>query len=96
MRWRRGRHDELRCKEVAGVLQRYLDGELDDLRTRQVERHLIDCLRCGMAAETYTEIKRSLRRAAGPVPAEALERLRAFTEELAAGTDPRGEESTGA
>lgn len=91
--WRR---DELRCKEVGRILQRYLDGELDDLRTRQVARHLVDCLRCGMAAETYTQIKQALRRTAGPLPDDAVERLRAFGAELAAGGDPGEEKSTGA
>lgn len=95
MRWRRDR-DELRCKEVGRVLQRHLDGELDDLRARQVARHLVDCLRCGMAAETYTQIKQALRRSAGAVPGEAVERLRAFGEELVAGGDPEAEESAGA
>lgn len=96
MTWRRWRRDELRCKEVGRILQRYLDGELDDLRTRQVARHLADCLRCGMAAESYTQIKRALRRSAGPLPDDAVRRLRAFGEELAAGRDPGEEESAGA
>jgi anti-sigma factor RsiW len=83
--WRR---EELRCREAGHVLQRYLDGELDDLGSRQVARHLEACRRCGMDAETYEEIKRALRRSAGRPPADALSRLRAFGRQLAEGWVP--------
>jgi anti-sigma factor RsiW len=91
--WRRG---ELGCKEVGRLLQSYLDGEIDELRARQVARHLEDCRRCGMSAETYVEIKQALRRSAGPVPDEAVARLRAFGEQLGEGWEPPDEEETGA
>jgi anti-sigma factor (TIGR02949 family) len=94
-RWRR--RGELSCKEVGRLLQGYLDGEIDELRARQVARHLEDCRRCGMNAETYAEIKRALRRSAAPVPRETVERLRAFGEGLADGWEPPDqEEPTGA
>lgn len=88
---------ELSCKEVGRVLQTYLDGELDELRAQKVAQHLEDCLRCGMTAETYADIKRALRRSAGAVPEETLERLRAFGDQLVDGDDPSGsEEPSGA
>ncbi|HEV8624022.1 MAG TPA: zf-HC2 domain-containing protein [Acidimicrobiia bacterium] len=97
MTWRRRRQDELRCKEVGKILQSYLDGELDELWARRVARHLEDCRRCGMAAETYAEIKQSLRRFADPLPEDSLDRLRAFGEQLAEGRVPPDEgEETGA
>lgn len=74
----------LTCPEVARLLQRYLDGEIDDLRAQRISRHLEDCRRCGMKAETYSAIKRSLREKRPSVPADAIERLRAFGEHLAA------------
>lgn len=91
--WHRG---DVRCKEVGRLLQSYLDGEVDELRARQVSRHLEDCRRCGLAAETYVEIKQALRRSAGPVPDEALNRLRAFGEQLAEGWEPLADEEPGA
>lgn len=88
-RWRRAERPA-RCREVGRVLQRYLDGEVDELTARRVARHLEDCLRCGMAAQTYAEIKRSLARQ-GHVDDGTVDRLRAFGERLAAEGDPGGE-----
>ncbi len=76
-----------RCPEVARVLQRYLDGEVDARTRRLVSAHLEDCRRCGLEFETYTALKQALRRAGG-VPAEPIERLRTFAGQLAAGSAP--------
>jgi hypothetical protein len=73
-----------RCPEVARVLQRYLDGEVDARTLRLVSAHLEDCRRCGLEVETYTALKQALRRA-GAVPAEPIERLRTFADQLAVG-----------
>ena len=94
LRW--WRREKLSCREVGKVLQSYLDGELDELRARRVARHLEMCRRCGMAAETYAEIKRALRGSAGSPPQDAIDRLRAFGEHLAEGGVPPDEEETGA
>jgi anti-sigma factor RsiW len=67
---------------VGRVLQGYLDGEVDEVRARQVAHHLEACRRCGMAADTYTEIKQALRRRGASIPQEAVERLRAFGQQL--------------
>jgi anti-sigma factor RsiW len=91
--WRR---DELGCREVGRVLQSYLDGELDQLLAHRVVRHLDMCRRCGMAAETYTEIKHALQRSAGSPPPGTIARLRAFGEQLTTGWVPPHEEETGA
>lgn len=49
------------CHEVGKVLQRYLDGHVDDAeQARRIAGHLDDCLRCGMEAETYQRIKDAL------------------------------------
>lgn len=81
-----GRHRrELRCEEVASLLQGHLDGELDELRARIVARHLEDCRRCGLEADTYAAIKASLRRGAPPPPQAAVKRLHDFVQRLAGG-----------
>lgn len=90
--WRRSERPA-RCREVGRVLQRYLDGEVDDLNARRVARHLEDCLRCGLAAGTYAEIKRSLARQ-GHVDHDTVGRLRAFGERLATDGDPGNEEKS--
>ncbi|MGH8986812.1 MAG: anti-sigma factor family protein [Acidimicrobiia bacterium] len=73
-----------RCPEVARVLQRYLDGEVDAHTLRLVSAHLEDCRRCGLEVETYTALKQALHRVGDP-PAEPVERLRAFAARLAEG-----------
>lgn len=82
-----------RCREVGRVLQRYLDGEVDELTAQRVARHLQDCLRCGMTADTYAQIKRSLAER-GQVDPHVVNRLRAFGQRLVADDD--GEDRSGA
>lgn len=79
--WARRR---LMCPEVGRLLSRYLDGEIDELKAQRIARHLEDCRRCGMKAETYTAIKQSLRARGASIPPDTIDRLRAFGERLAA------------
>lgn len=81
------------CLEVARVLQCYLDGELDQLSARRVERHLEICRRCGLEASTYTEIKSALRRHGEPPSAATVHKLQQFAEHLS--KDPPVEPATG-
>jgi anti-sigma factor RsiW len=83
------RNRPMTCREVGRVLQRYLDGELDEHRSRLLAAHLEDCRRCGLEAATYQRIKSALAANQRPVPADALARLRQFGERLACGDDPR-------
>ncbi len=70
------------CMQVGHRLQRYLDGDVDDLTARFIMLHLEDCRRCGMEAATYTEIKASLARRGEELPDDAVARLRSFGERL--------------
>jgi anti-sigma factor RsiW len=83
--WQRRR---LMCPEVARLLQRYLDGELAEWRGRQVRSHLRACRRCGLQAKLYRDVKASLRRRREPLPADSIERLRAFADRLVRDGDP--------
>jgi len=76
-----------RCAEVARVLQRYLDGEVDARTLGLVSAHLEDCRRCGLEAETYTALKQAIRRSGDPPP-EPVERLRRFADRVAVGDIP--------
>jgi len=79
----RRRHQPMGCTEVGRLLQHYLDGDLDERRTTRLAAHLEDCRRCGMEADTYTQIKASLsRRGREDLPTDAVARLRAFGESL--------------
>lgn len=80
-RWRGG--TEASCAEITKVLQSYLDGQVDDLTSRRVRRHLEHCRLCGLESETYQAIKGAIARRAGQVDPDVLDRLRAFGEGLA-------------
>lgn len=72
----------MNCMQVGRRLQRYLDGDVDDLTARRIMLHLEDCRRCGMEVAAYTEIKASLARRGEGVAGDALARLRSFGERL--------------
>lgn len=76
------------CHQVGELLQQYLDGHIDADRARRIKAHLEECRRCGMEAETYERIKATLAAHRPEVPAESVDRLRAFGERLARGEEP--------
>jgi anti-sigma factor RsiW len=86
MPWWRRRADQrlLNCKQVARVLQAYLNGDLDEFDAWRVTAHLEDCRRCGLEAATIREIKRALAGRYEPSPA-SVARLRAFCVDLLQG-----------
>ncbi|MDX1659691.1 MAG: zf-HC2 domain-containing protein [Nitriliruptorales bacterium] len=70
------------CREVQKILQSYLDGELPESEHHKVAEHLEHCDRCGIEAEVYREVKRSLGRLHQPPDPTVMERLRSYTEDL--------------
>lgn len=86
MPWRRRTADQrlLNCKQVARVLQAYLNGDLDEFDAWRVTAHLEDCRRCGLEVATIREIKRALAGRYEPSPA-SVARLRAFCADLLQG-----------
>ncbi len=71
--------ERLTCPEVGRLLQRFLDDELDDeAAVDAIARHIDDCGRCGLEAETYERIKVALARRRPDLPVETVERLRRF------------------
>lgn len=66
------------CKDIAQVLQTFLDGELDETDIGAVQHHLDACRDCGLEADTYTAVKESLAARRRDIDPEVLERLRAF------------------
>ncbi|MBI2168537.1 MAG: zf-HC2 domain-containing protein [Actinobacteria bacterium] len=88
IRFRR-RRTMLTCREVGRVLQAHLDGEIEHQKAQAVATHLNGCAGCGLEADVYSEIKAALRRQAGELAPDAVERLRRFGEHLSAhGDDP--------
>ena len=84
MKWNPFKRMPKDCMRVGKVLQQYLDGELDATTASEVLSHLEECKNCGLEAETYRRLKSSVGRSGEP-DVEALDRLRAFADELAAG-----------
>ncbi len=86
--WRREGDDELDCREVARVLQTYLDAELDQQTARKISHHLEDCRRCGLEASIYRELKQRLSDLGRPIDPEIVERLRVFVDQLTEHAQP--------
>jgi anti-sigma factor (TIGR02949 family) len=82
---RRQSDGPMSCAEVGELLQEYLDDQLDASRAARLEAHLEECRRCGLEADTYRQIKRSLASRQGDLPPDALGRLRDFGRRLADG-----------
>ena len=81
----RRRRRPINCRQVAAVLQTYLDGELVDAPMNdKVFDHLEECRDCGLEAETYEAIKLSLA-TNGKASADVLARLEEFVNRLGAG-----------
>lgn len=76
----------MRCMSTMHVLQRYLDGALDEDGARRVAGHLEECRRCGLEAEIYQEIKAALAGRMRIVDRGAIERLGRFAAQLAQGS----------
>lgn len=77
-----------RCLRTSRALQRYLDGEADELTAARVAEHLEQCRRCGLQARTYQAIKDALRSGSRDVDDLTLRRLHAFSRALADADGP--------
>lgn len=74
--------DMLECRRVRPLLQSYLDGQISREEAVRVSAHLDACRRCGLAAETFREIKAGLARFAEEPDRQTVQRLERFVEEL--------------
>lgn len=79
-RWPRVRPGEmLPCPEVRRLMQRFLDGEIDDaIEVQAVVDHLDVCEPCGFEHDVYRRITAALHAHRPPLDETAVERLRAF------------------
>src|SRR5947209_5055500 len=67
------------CSDMRDLLHPYLDGELDLVRTLDVERHLRECPACSQALDHQQSLRAVLRRGSlyHQAPALLRERIRA-------------------
>jgi anti-sigma factor (TIGR02949 family) len=66
--------DQIRCEEVISHLLDYLDGEIDDEKRQQIERHLQDCRGCFSRAEFEKELKKRIKQVGTQKPPRSLQR----------------------
>ena len=76
--------DRAECMRVNPLLQSYLDGQLNEDDARRVSRHLDACRRCGLAADTFRDIKAAVSRLGDEPDRAAVQRLRRFAHGLSA------------
>lgn len=82
------RNAPLDCHAVGEALQQYLDGvdghdgPIEPEHAERIEAHLDVCRLCGLEAETYRRIKKSLAARRPDVAPDAIARLRDFAVHL--------------
>jgi anti-sigma factor RsiW len=79
------------CRTAQGLLEAYLDDELDRVDARELEAHIDTCAQCSAAVGRLDDLRRSLRDAALRYPAPPALRERIRTTALGAGmsSEPR-------
>ena len=50
----------MNCEEAIGLVDGYLDGELDAITNQEIERHLRDCTKCAQAYESQRDLVRAI------------------------------------
>lgn len=81
--------DVLECQRVKPLLQSYLDGHISHEEAVRVSMHLDACRRCGLATDTFREIKAGLARFTEDPDQQTVQRLERFVDELDDGSDDR-------
>jgi anti-sigma factor (TIGR02949 family) len=75
--------EKIRCEEVIAHLLSYLDGEIDDAKRVQIDRHLDECRGCFSRAEFEKALRDKVRQAGDANPSPALqERIKALMEKF--------------
>lgn len=82
-------HDRIGCREAVAHLWDMLDGRLDEVDQRALDRHLAWCLRCCGELAFAGEVREMLQqRSTVPLPDDARRRLESFIDDL---VEPIGE-----
>jgi anti-sigma factor RsiW len=54
----------MNCEEATGLIDGYLDGELDPITSQKIEQHLRDCTKCQEAFESHTALAHAISQGA--------------------------------
>jgi len=75
--------EKIHCEEVIAHLLSYLDGEIDDAKRAQIDRHLDECRACFSRAEFEKALRESLRRTGDAQPSASLqERIKSLIDQF--------------
>jgi len=75
--------EKIRCEEVIAHLLSYLDGEIDDVKRAQIDRHLEECRGCFSRAEFEKALRGRVQQAADTQPSASLqERIKALIDQF--------------
>lgn len=75
--------DKIRCEEVIAHLLSYLDGEINDSKRVQIDRHLEECRGCFSRAEFERALRDRVRQVGDAQPSASLqERIKALMEKF--------------
>ena len=75
--------EKIRCEEVIAHLLSYLDGEIDDAKRAEIDRHLDECRGCFSRAEFEKRLRDKVRQAGDASPSLSLqERIKALMEKF--------------
>jgi len=87
----------MNCKEIADLLDGYLDGELDPVTSQKVEQHLRDCGKCERTYEVQTAMVHAISQTAPyyKAPIELRERIQLSLREAIGATSTRGTSGEG-
>jgi anti-sigma factor (TIGR02949 family) len=76
-------HDRIRCEEVIAHLLTYLDGEIDDERRIQIDRHLEECRGCYSRAEFEKALRDKVRQTGeAQAPQSLQQRIKALIDKF--------------
>jgi mycothiol system anti-sigma-R factor len=54
----------VKCEEITGLMDAYVDGELDPVTSQRIEQHLCECPNCQEAYEAQTALARAISQGA--------------------------------
>jgi hypothetical protein len=78
-------HDRKTCLAMFAKLSEYIDNELDDLTSKEIEDHARECIPCKVCLETLRQtigLSRSLALDELPVPEPFSKRLKALIQKM--------------
>ena len=75
--------EKIRCEEVIAHLLSYLDGEIDDAKRAEIDRHLEECRGCFSRADFEKALRDKVRRVGDVSPSASLqERIKVLIEKF--------------